>query len=129
MEGRALRFQRRGRRRACSLVLAVLVGTGLWLGPLSAPASAHAELESTVPADDAVVDRAPAEIELEFDDRVEGDGAAVEVLGPEVLGRVHDEAVAAGYEIVHPLTDEPWGVRRFFVRTPGGVVVNVLAHG
>lgn len=41
---------------------------------------------------------------------------------------VHDRAVAAGYEIVHPLTDEPWGVRRFFVRTPQGVVVNVLAH-
>ncbi|MFC5140002.1 VOC family protein [Actinomycetospora rhizophila] len=41
---------------------------------------------------------------------------------------VHAQAVAAGYEIVHPLTDEPWGVRRFFVRTPQGVVVNVLAH-
>lgn len=41
---------------------------------------------------------------------------------------VHGQAVAAGYEIVHPLTDEPWGVRRFFVRTPQGVVVNVLSH-
>ncbi|MEJ2864681.1 VOC family protein [Actinomycetospora flava] len=41
---------------------------------------------------------------------------------------VHARAVADGYEIVHPLTDEPWGVRRFFVRTPQGVVVNVLAH-
>jgi catechol 2,3-dioxygenase-like lactoylglutathione lyase family enzyme len=35
----------------------------------------------------------------------------------------------AGAEIVHELTDEPWGVRRFFVRTPDGQVVNVLAHG
>ena len=33
-----------------------------------------------------------------------------------------------GLEIVHPLTDEPWGVRRFFVREPSGAVVNVLAH-
>ena len=41
---------------------------------------------------------------------------------------VHAAAVAAGYEIVHPLTDEAWGVRRFFVRTPQGVVVNVLGH-
>jgi catechol 2,3-dioxygenase-like lactoylglutathione lyase family enzyme len=41
---------------------------------------------------------------------------------------VHAGVVAAGYEIVHPLTDEEWGVRRFFVRTPQGVVVNVLAH-
>ena len=33
-----------------------------------------------------------------------------------------------GAEIVHPLTDEPWGVRRFFVRDPDGNVVNVLSH-
>ncbi|WP_104476395.1 VOC family protein [Actinokineospora auranticolor] len=38
------------------------------------------------------------------------------------------EAVASGAEIVHPLTDEPWGVRRFFVRDPDGNVVNVLSH-
>ena len=37
-------------------------------------------------------------------------------------------AVAAGSEIVHPLTDEPWGVRRFFVRDPDGHVLNVLSH-
>ncbi len=37
-------------------------------------------------------------------------------------------AAAAGAEIVHPLTDEPWGVRRFFVRDPDGRVVNVLSH-
>ena len=30
---------------------------------------------------------------------------------------------------VHPLTDEPWGVRRSFVRDPAGHVVNVLVHG
>jgi len=40
----------------------------------------------------------------------------------------HAEAVAAGLEIVHPVTDEPWGVRRFFFRDPSGNVVNVLAH-
>jgi len=40
----------------------------------------------------------------------------------------HAEAVAAGLEIVHPITDEPWGVRRFFFRDPSGNVVNVLAH-
>ena len=40
----------------------------------------------------------------------------------------HAAAVGAGAEIVHPLTDEPWGVRRFFVRDPAGHVVNVLAH-
>jgi len=37
-------------------------------------------------------------------------------------------AVERGAEIVHPLTDEPWGVRRFFVRDPDGHVLNVLSH-
>jgi catechol 2,3-dioxygenase-like lactoylglutathione lyase family enzyme len=41
---------------------------------------------------------------------------------------VHAEAVRHGFEIVHPLTDEPWGVRRFFVRDPNGVVLNVASH-
>ncbi|GGW55856.1 glyoxalase [Streptomyces lucensis JCM 4490] len=31
-------------------------------------------------------------------------------------------------EIVYPLRDEEWGVRRFFVRDPSGRVVNVLSH-
>uniref|UniRef100_A0AAU3GKK2 VOC family protein n=1 Tax=Streptomyces sp. NBC_01401 TaxID=2903854 RepID=A0AAU3GKK2_9ACTN len=31
-------------------------------------------------------------------------------------------------EIVHPLQDEEWGVRRFFVRDPDGRVVNVVGH-
>ena len=43
-----------------------------------------------------------------------------------------DEAYATaqrrGYEIVHPLTTEPWGIRRFFVRAPGGVVLNIAQH-
>lgn len=38
------------------------------------------------------------------------------------------QAQAAGYEVVHPLTTEPWGVRRFFVRAPGGTVVNIAQH-
>lgn len=31
-------------------------------------------------------------------------------------------------EIVRELRDEPWGVRRFFVRDPAGKVVNVASH-
>jgi len=38
------------------------------------------------------------------------------------------EALERGYEIVHPLTDEPWGPRRFFVRAPDGTVINVVGH-
>jgi len=40
----------------------------------------------------------------------------------------HADLVARGYEIVHPPTDEPWGVRRFFVRNPDGHVINVAQH-
>jgi predicted enzyme related to lactoylglutathione lyase len=40
----------------------------------------------------------------------------------------HARAQRLGYQIVHPLTDEPWGVRRFFVRDPHGHVINVLSH-
>jgi uncharacterized glyoxalase superfamily protein PhnB len=38
------------------------------------------------------------------------------------------EAQGLGYEIVHPLTTEPWGVRRFLVRSPDGTIVNVVNH-
>jgi catechol 2,3-dioxygenase-like lactoylglutathione lyase family enzyme len=41
---------------------------------------------------------------------------------------VYAEAQRRGYEIVHPLTQEPWGVRRFFVRDPHGIVVNIAGH-
>ncbi|RMI28988.1 VOC family protein [Nocardia stercoris] len=34
----------------------------------------------------------------------------------------------SGAEIIHPLRDEDWGVRRFFVRDPTGHVVNILGH-
>jgi catechol 2,3-dioxygenase-like lactoylglutathione lyase family enzyme len=37
-------------------------------------------------------------------------------------------AVDAGLEIVHPLSDEEWGVRRFFFADPSGNVINVLSH-
>lgn len=44
------------------------------------------------------------------------------------IDEAYAEAQRRGYEIVHPLTDEPWGVRRFFVRDPGGNVINIVSH-
>ena len=46
----------------------------------------------------------------------------------EDVDAVHAKAVDRGLEIVHPLTDEPWGARRFFVRDPNGAVINVMTH-
>jgi catechol 2,3-dioxygenase-like lactoylglutathione lyase family enzyme len=37
-------------------------------------------------------------------------------------------AVDAGLQIVHPLSDEEWGVRRFFFADAAGNVINVLSH-
>jgi uncharacterized glyoxalase superfamily protein PhnB len=44
------------------------------------------------------------------------------------VNAVYERAVAAGAEIVYPLTDEEWGLRRFFVRDPNGAVINVTQH-
>ena len=44
------------------------------------------------------------------------------------VDEVYARAVAAGQEIVYPLTDEDWGLRRFFVRDPNGAVINVTQH-
>lgn len=40
----------------------------------------------------------------------------------------HTAAVTAGVEIVHPLSTEEWGVRRFFYRDSSGRVINVGTH-
>ena len=40
----------------------------------------------------------------------------------------YSEAQRRGYEIVYPLTQEAWGTRRFFVRDPHGIVVNIVGH-
>jgi catechol 2,3-dioxygenase-like lactoylglutathione lyase family enzyme len=50
---------------------------------------------------------------------------SVEVADVDAL---HAEAVRRGLEIVYPLTNEPWGIRRFFVRDPDGSVINVAQH-
>ena len=31
-------------------------------------------------------------------------------------------------EIVYPITNESWGVRRFFVKDPNGATINLLSH-
>jgi predicted enzyme related to lactoylglutathione lyase len=44
------------------------------------------------------------------------------------IDAAYADARRRGYEIVHPLTTEPWGVRRFFVRAPDGTVHNIVNH-
>src|SRR5687768_11147652 len=52
----------------------------------------------------------------------------VDVASREAVDAAHAEAVRAGHEVIYGPVDEPWGVRRFFVRDPDGVVISVLAH-
>src|ERR1700712_3062471 len=38
------------------------------------------------------------------------------------------QAQERGYQIVHPVNTEQWGVTRFFVRAPDGNVLNIVAQ-
>lgn len=53
---------------------------------------------------------------------------SLDVDTPEQLGQAHDGCVAAGLDVIYPITDEPFGRRRFVVREPSGAAVNVACH-
>lgn len=59
-----------------------------------------------------------------------GNNTPVPVLSIEVddVDRIYARAKVAGVEIVYDITNEPWGVRRFFMRDPFGNIVNILSH-
>jgi lactoylglutathione lyase len=59
-----------------------------------------------------------------------GSGTPVPDLSIEVddVDAVYGRARAAGSEIIYDITNEPWGVRRFYVRDPFGKIVNILSH-
>lgn len=60
-----------------------------------------------------------------------GSGTPVPQLSIEVdnIDAVYSKAKQLGLEIVYKITDEPWGVRRFYIRDPFGTIVNILSHG
>jgi catechol 2,3-dioxygenase-like lactoylglutathione lyase family enzyme len=60
-----------------------------------------------------------------------GSGTPVPQLSIEVddIDTVYAKAKQLGLEIIYDITDEPWGVRRFYVRDPFGTIVNILSHG
>jgi predicted enzyme related to lactoylglutathione lyase len=49
-------------------------------------------------------------------------------IGVDDVDAAHEKMVIAGADIVHSLRDEPWGVRRFFVRDPNAKIVNVVQN-
>jgi catechol 2,3-dioxygenase-like lactoylglutathione lyase family enzyme len=68
-----------------------------------------------------------AQVNLMQDD---GSSAMLPQISVEVadVDDVHSRAMSHGLEIVYPLTNEPWGVRRFFVIDPNGTIINVMSH-
>jgi predicted enzyme related to lactoylglutathione lyase len=80
-----------------------------WIVTFAAPGNAAAQIN--VMREDASASVQP-DASIEVDD----------------VDAAHASAQRLGYEIVHPLTNEPWGVRRFFVREPNGKVLNILSH-
>ena len=59
-----------------------------------------------------------------------GSGTPVPDISIEVdnVDESYERAKSLGYTITYGMTDEPWGVRRFYVKDPAGRLLNVLAH-
>jgi predicted enzyme related to lactoylglutathione lyase len=68
-----------------------------------------------------------AYIQLVTKDATASEDSVVSVTTDDV-DSAYAEAQERGFEIVRPLTQEPWGVRRFLVRAPDGNVINVVDH-
>ncbi|TCC93109.1 VOC family protein [Pedobacter hiemivivus] len=59
-----------------------------------------------------------------------GSGTAVPDLSIEVddVNEAWEKFTNAGFDIEYGPVDEPWGVRRFYVRDPFGKLINILSH-
>ncbi|MCH4547986.1 VOC family protein [Rhizobium changzhiense] len=59
-----------------------------------------------------------------------GSGTEVPALSIEVddLDAAFEAMSASGFPIEYGPANEPWGVRRFYVRDPFGKLVNILVH-
>ncbi|MBP2615163.1 VOC family protein [Chryseobacterium jejuense] len=44
------------------------------------------------------------------------------------VDEIYDKMKQAGFEITYEITNEDWGVRRFFVKDPFGKLINILSH-
>ena len=69
-----------------------------------------------------------AVVQLVTRDATAPHGSAISVHVGADVDEAYAEAQRRGYEIVHPLTEEEWGIRRFFVRAPDGTVINIAGH-
>jgi len=68
-----------------------------------------------------------ATVQLVTHDATAAEDAVISVHTDDV-DAAYAEAQRCGFEIVHPMTTEQWGTRRFLVRAPDGTVVNIVHH-
>ena len=68
-----------------------------------------------------------ANVQLVTGDATAPEDSVISVHTEDIEG-AYEDAQQLGYEIVHPITTEAWGVRRFFVRAPDGNVINIVSH-
>lgn len=73
-------------------------------------------------------DNRSMQVSLVSADATAAEDSAVISVDVDDVDAAYDLAQRLGYDIVHPLTDETWGVRRFFVRDPYGNVINIVSH-
>ncbi|HUR78514.1 MAG TPA: VOC family protein [Acidimicrobiales bacterium] len=69
-----------------------------------------------------------ATVQLVTRDEAAPENPIISVAVGDGVDEAYAEAQRRGYEIVYPLTTEPWGIRRFFVRSPDGTVINMVSH-
>jgi catechol 2,3-dioxygenase-like lactoylglutathione lyase family enzyme len=69
-----------------------------------------------------------ASVQLVTRDATAPDDSVISVHVGSGVDEAYAEAKRRGYEIVYPLTEEAWGLRRFFVRAPDGNLINVVSH-
>lgn len=69
-----------------------------------------------------------ASVQLVTKDATSPEDSVMSVQVGNDIDKAYAEAERRGYEIVHPLTTEPWGLRRFLVRDPDGNVINITNH-
>ena len=69
-----------------------------------------------------------AVVQLVTRDATAPDDSMISVAVGDDVEEAYEEAKRRGFEIVYPLTTEPWGMRRFFVRAPDGNLININSH-
>ncbi|MFZ0627173.1 MAG: glyoxalase superfamily protein [Acidimicrobiia bacterium] len=69
-----------------------------------------------------------AVVQLVTHDATAAHNPVISVTVGDDVDEAYEEARRRGYEIVHPITTEPWGIRRFLVRAPDGNVININSH-